>query len=246
MGVLFGYVADLTYLCGLKVKEPNKKTIEPVNDFINNFKENHPILLHSLLLIAAMVVVAYALMLFTDIFTAHGKEERVPDVHNLPLEQAIEKLEDAGFNWEIADSVYREDLKPGIVISQEPKGNAYAKKIRTIYLNINAFSPKTIDMPIVTEISMRQALSLLRSMGFKDVGIDTIPSPYEGLVLTVKVNGHQVKPGAKVSVNAQVRLGVGDGSLDPDPIQVLPDETLDSLQEEQRRRARADAETVLN
>lgn len=213
-------------------------------DFITKFKENHPIIFHSSLVIIGSVAMVYALLVFTDIFTAHGQESQVPDVRNMPLEKAVELIEDAGFEWEIADSVYNEGMKPGIVVSQEPKGKSYAKRIRTIYLNINAFSPKTVEMPIVTDISVRQALSILRSMGFKDVGVDTIPSPYEGLVLNVKVNGHQVKHGAKVSVNAQVRIGMGDGSLDPDPTQVLPDETLDSLQEVQRQRARQEAEAV--
>ena len=213
-------------------------------DIFKKLIEKHPVLFHVILWCVAMVLMAYTLYIAIDLFTLHGQEKKVPDVHNMPLAQAIEKLEDAGFEWEVTDSVFNEAVKPGIVMSQEPKGNSYAKSTRKVFLNINAFNPKTLEMPIITDISVRQAMSILRSMGFKDVGIDTVPSPYEGLVLSVKVNGHQVKPGTKVSVNSQIRIGMGDGSLDPDPLQVLPDETLDSLQEVQRQRARDEAESV--
>ena len=210
-------------------------------DFFNKFSKKHPILLNAIYMVIAFVAVWYALFLMIDIFTGHGQEDKVPDVRNLTLEQAVQKLEQAGFNWEISDSIYNEQMRPGIVVSQEPKGNAYAKKIRTIYLNINAFSPKMVKMPVISDISVRQAQSILRSLGFKNVSVDTVPSPYEGLVLAVKVNGHQVAAGTSVSINSQVRISMGDGSLDIAPTDVLSDEMLDSLQEAQIRQAERDA-----
>ncbi len=222
-------------------KSKKKKNKKPKNAF-ERFTRKHPILFNVLLIIATALALFYVMMLATDIFTGHGQETQVPDVRNLPLDEAVIKIEDAGFEWEISDSVFNEELKPGIVISQEPKGNAYAKKVRKIFLKINAFNPKSMLLPQVVDMSMRQAQSLLKSMGYKYVGVDSVPSPYEGLVLGVKVNGHQVPPGTKVSIDAQIRLTVGDGMLDDDPTQVLPDQPLEDYNDEQRRIAEDERE----
>ena len=218
----------------VKAKKSKKKNKKPKNAF-QRFTRKHPILFNALLILGTAIALFFAVMLATDIFTGHGQETQVPDVRNLPLDEAVAKIEAAGFEWEISDSVFREDLKPGVVIVQEPKGNAYAKKVRKIFLKINAFSPKSMPLPLVVDMSMRQAQSLLKSMGYKYVGVDSVPSPYDGLVLGIKVNGHQVAPGTKVSIDAQIRLTVGDGTLDDDPTQVLPDQPLEDYNDEQRR-----------
>lgn len=182
----------------------------------------------------------FAALMLINVFTAHGQEKKVPELRNLPLEKAIEKLEAAGFKWEIADSTFNEKIKPGTVLWQDPKGGSYVKAVRTIYLNINAFYPKTVPLPVLTENSARQGLAMLKANGFKYVAIDTVPSPYDGLILSVLVNGNHVKPGTKVSVNAQIRLQVGDGQEDLDPIEVLPDYMIDSLQKVAQRNAPQD------
>lgn len=216
-------------------KKSKKKKKKAPKSFLGRFNRKHPILFNALLMLVAACALVYVIMLATDIFTGHGQEAQVPDVRNLPLDEAVNKIEEAGFEWEISDSVFNDDMKPGIVISQEPKGNAYAKKVRTIFLKINAFNPKSMAFPVLVDLSMRQAQSLLKSMGYKNVGIDSVPSPYEGLVLGVKVNGHQVPPGTQVNVEAQIRLTVGDGMLDDDPTQIMPDQPLENYNDEQRR-----------
>ena len=77
-------------------------------------------------------------------------------------------------------------------------------------------------------------------MGFKSVTVDTVPSADEGLVLAVKVNGHQVTPQKKVSINDQVSIEVGDGKVYEMPFDVIPDELKDSLQMKQREKAKAE------
>ena len=54
---------------------------------------------------------------------------------------------------------------------------------------------------------------MLQSMGFKSIEVDSIASPYGGLILQVQVNGHHVAPGTNVGINSHIRLTVGDGSI---------------------------------
>ncbi len=210
------------------------------------FGEKHPIIVNVLGVIIVFFAVWYALYLLIDVFTLHGQEAKVPSVRNMSLDNAIRKIEAAGFEWEISDSLFNEAIKPGMVLEQEPKANAMAKKTRVIYLTINAFNPKMVNLPILSEISCRDAVNRLTSMGFKYVKVDTVPSADEGLVLAVKVNGHPVTPGSKVSIKDQISIEVGDGLMAEMPFDVLPDNVQDSLQLMQRDKAAYEAKHHLN
>lgn len=200
----------------------------------NQFKENHPFLLNGALIAVAAIVLFYIGLLFIDVFTSHGQEMRVPDVRNLPLVQAAEKLEKAGFKWDISDSTtFSEQYKPGVVMDQDPRPFSYIKAIRTVYLKVNAMHARAVKLPKLQEVSVRQGLAMLRSYGFKNVQVDSVASPYKGLILQVTANGHQVAEGTNVSVNAFIRLTVGDGSIaDLDPTAVLDSATIDAIEQQ--------------
>lgn len=206
-----------------------------------NFGKEHPILVNLLGVIVTFIAVWYAIYMLIDVFTLHGQEAKVPNVRNMTLDNAIRKIEAAGFDWEISDSLFNEAIKPGMVLEQEPKGNAMAKTTRVIHLTINAFNPKMVNLPILSDISCRDAVNRLTSMGFKFVKVDTVPSADEGLVLSVKVNGHPITPGSKVSIKDQISIEVGDGLVPEMPFDVLPDNVQDSLQQKQREKAAAEA-----
>lgn len=205
-----------------------------------SFGEKHPVMLNCLGVLIVLVAGLYAVYMLIDVFTLHGQEAKVPSVRNMTLDNAIRKIEEAGFEWEISDSLYNEAIKPGMVLEQEPKGNAMAKKTRTIFLTINAFNPKMVNLPILSEISCRDAVNRLKAMGFKYVTVDTVPSADDGLVLAVKVNGHPVAPGGKVSINDQVSIEVGNGLVPEMPFDVIPDNIKDSLQQKQREKAKVE------
>ena len=199
----------------------------------NRFRDRHPILLSSALMVLAIVVLGYIALLFIDVFTSHGQQVQVPDVRNMPLEKAINILEDAGLRWEISDSTtFYENYKPGTVIDQDPKAKSYIKKIRIIYLTVNAMHAPIIPLPKLVELPGRQGMATLKAMGYKHVTIDSIPSELGGLILEVTVDGHHVAPGTPVSVNSEIKITVGDGSIvDLNPEQVLDPALMDSIDE---------------
>ncbi|MBQ4366778.1 MAG: PASTA domain-containing protein [Muribaculaceae bacterium] len=203
------------------------------NNFFDDFRERHPILINAVLMLLAAFAIGYIAMLFIDVFTSHGQERKVPNVRNLTLEQAVAKLDAAGLNWDISDSTnYDETRQPGVVLDQDPKAGSFIKAIRTVYLKVNAMHAREVSLPRLTDISVRQGLAILRSMGFKNVVVDSVASPYKGLVLQVNVNGHQVAPGKMVPINAFVRLTIGDGSIDlTGPDMILDSATIDSIEE---------------
>ena len=199
----------------------------------DSFRDRHPILIHSALIVAALIALGYIALLFIDVFTSHGQQVQVPDVRNMPLEKAIEILDDAGLRWEISDSsTFHENYKPGTVIDQDPKAKSYIKKIRIIYLNVNAMHAPIIPLPKLVDLPGRQGVAMLKAMGFKHVDLDSVPSEMGGLILQVTVDGHNVAPNTAVSVNSQIKIIVGDGSIvDLNPEQVIDPELMDSIDE---------------
>lgn len=199
----------------------------------DRFRDRHPILLNSALMVLALVALGYIALLFIDVFTSHGQQVQVPDVRNLPLEKAIDILEDAGLRWEISDSTtFYENYKPGTVIDQDPKAKSYIKKIRIIYLNVNAMHAPIIPLPRLVDLPGRQGMATLKAMGFKHVTMDSVASEMDGLILQVTVDGHHVAPGNPVSVNSQIKITVGDGSIvDLNPEQIIDPALMDSIDE---------------
>ncbi|MCF0204426.1 MAG: PASTA domain-containing protein [Muribaculaceae bacterium] len=178
-----------------------------------SFPKQHPIIFNLLLIIVLGWLVVLAALFAIDVFTQHGSTVQVPKVKNLQLSQAVEALESCGFAWEVSDSVYSDQLKPGAVIDQDPAGGQDVKRLRKVYLTINAFSPRLVTLPNVAEVSQRQGQSMLEGMGFKNIQIRTVPSEFQGLILSISVNGRQVEPGTKVKLSSRIQLTVGDGSL---------------------------------
>lgn len=204
------------------------------NSGFDRFRDRHPILLNSVLMVLALAALSYIALLFIDVFTSHGQQVQVPDVRNMPLEKAIDILEDAGLRWDISDSTtFYENYQPGTVIDQDPKAKSYIKKIRIVYLNVNAMHAPIIPLPKLVDLPGRQGMATLRAMGFKHVTMDSIASEMDGLILQVTVDGHHVAPGNPVSVNSQIKITVGDGSIvDLNPEQLIDQATMDSIDEE--------------
>lgn len=163
---------------------------------------------------AVMCGLVWLAMLWLDVWTGHGKEEIVPDVKGLSYNEAVGRLLDAGLSVELSDSVYDNHVAPGAVVDQNPKVNTRVKPGRVVYLTINAFSPKTVTLPSLTDISVRQARSILEGLGIKKVEEVKIVSEYENLVLGVKYKGQRLSPGARVPVTATIILEVGEGLPD--------------------------------
>lgn len=197
------------------------------------FRDQHPFLVNSILIACAACAAVFIGLLFIDVFTSHGQEKLVPEVRNLTLDQAIDKLEDAGLDWEVADSTqFNENFKPGVITDQEPKAGSYIKAIRTVYLNLNASHPRIVSFPKLQDTPLTQSLASLHTMGFKNIYIDTVQSPYQDIVVNVMVNGRKIAPGTGVMVNAQVHLSVGDGQLDNNnPYMAIDTATIDSIEQ---------------
>lgn len=79
-------------------------------------------------------------------------------------------------------------------------------------------------------------VTMLKSLGFRNVNTDTIASDKLGLIIHVSVNGHRVALGSRAALNARITLSIGDGSMDTQEYDPLGDLQRDSLIQEQLKK----------
>ena len=172
------------------------------------------ILMHIGLMVLVGLAVAWMAMLWLDKWTRHGDTIVVPSVKTYSFERATQALKEDGLLAILSASGYDHRTAPGTVIEQNPKAGTVVKEGREIYLTINAFSPKMVTLPSLTDISVRQAKSILEGLEIKKVIEKRVPSDFKDLVLAVRYNGSRLSPGARVPVSATIELEVGEGLPD--------------------------------
>lgn len=168
------------------------------------------------MIVAALgLVIAY---LSLNLFTKHNQTDTVPGVVNMTYSSAVEKLHEYGFKVEIKDSVYFDDVKPGLVVDQFPASGAVVKPGRKVFLYINAVHPKEVIIdgsgntrqPALRGLSKRQAIAQLQELGFKNVKVEYVLGDTDR-VLRVSANGKIVRKLEKVPISAKLVLYVYDG-----------------------------------
>ena len=172
------------------------------------------VFLHIGIMKIVAVAIGWLAMLWLDVWTRHDDTITVPPVKTLSYGEAAARLDQHGLVAVLSDSVYDKSTRPGTVIDQNPKVGTIVKEGREIYLTINAFSPKMVSLPTLTDISLRQAKSILEGLEIKKVVEKRVPSDFKDLVLTVRYKGTRLSPGARVPVNATIELEVGEGKAE--------------------------------
>ncbi|HEU0246559.1 MAG TPA: Stk1 family PASTA domain-containing Ser/Thr kinase [Gaiellaceae bacterium] len=129
-----------------------------------------------------------------------SKPVTVPNVVNLPFEQAQLELQQAGFNVSRIDVA--SDLKAGIVVRQDPTGGSESSKGSTVTLSVSQ-GPSTTAVPDVTTQDFAIAQATLEAAGFRwrVVYEDTTESSFDGIVISQDpVGGSQAKPDSLVTL----------------------------------------------
>lgn len=181
------------------------------------------VLLNLIAIIASGIVLIWLGIIWLDVWTNHGEYKVVPDVRRLPYSEAVERLSADGFIVELSDSVYDNNAGPGVVTEQNPKMNTKVKEGRTVYLTVNAFSPRSVTIPSLTDMSLRQARSILEGLGIKNITVSEVPSEYRDLVLAVKRDGRTLMPGARIPATSKLVIEVGTGLQEDDGDSIIVD-----------------------
>ncbi len=172
------------------------------------------LLFHLGLMAVVGCLLIWGALTWLDVWTDHGHYEVVPEVRGFSYIDAENRLREAGFDVEISDSIYDSKSRPGTVVEQNPKVNTKVKGGRMVYLTITATSAKHVTIPNLTDVSLRQARSILEGLGIKAISVVEVQSEFKDLVLGVSHNGVRLGPGARIPVTSRVTLEVGAGVSD--------------------------------
>jgi len=138
---------------------------------------------------AGLFVVALGVYLVVDgvvmpSYTRHDASIQVPDVENLPYEQAEAQLSKWDLQVQRQVGRYNPNVDTGIVVDQTPLPTSNVKPGRRVYLTVNSGEIPTVTIPDLTGMSVREARNRVTSIGL-DVGSvseDSIPSPYANTI----------------------------------------------------------------
>lgn len=177
---------------------------------IKKFYYRHPIISNLALIFVAGILVVIIGLVFLDFWTRHGETSTVPEIKDMPYQQAAEILSRNDLEIEISDSIYDRSIAPGTVVESWPKAGSVVKRGRQVFVTVTAFSPKMVSLTMpVTGVSSRQATSYLEAVGVTAVRIVSVPSQYPDLVERALVDGKPLAVGSVIPVTSVVTLEVG-------------------------------------
>lgn len=184
-----------------------------------------------LLAIIVFLLLVFIVLRWLDAYTNHGEQVAVPDVKGLQLLEAASFFNQRELKYEVIDSSFVKNKLPGSILETVPPVGTNVKKGRTIYITINAYTAQLLVIPAVKDMSQRQALSILRSIGFESIETKVVPGTYKDLVLGLETQGKLLEAGDRVPANAVLNLLVSSGSAG----YVFPDEeiVIDSTEAEE-------------
>ena len=185
----------------------------------STFLSNHTILRALLMMLLISGVVLVVIFFLLKLYGRTGQEYELPDLRGMTLQEAARSA-DYDLEFIVNDSIYTKGDEGGHIISQDPRAGARVKKGRKVFVSISAYAPKDALMPDLTDVTVKQAVSQLSSMGFNVGKIKMVQSQFPKVVLEATCRGKVLHPGATISGSSVIDLTVG---LDPEhPYGVVP------------------------
>lgn len=179
---------------------------------IKRFIFSKHFLKHFGLVILFYLVTVFITILYLDLSTNHGEKIEVPNLVGLNGEEAKQKIEELGLEYQIVDSIYDPKAPEGTVVEQlvEPTSlsKVYVKSGRVIGLRLTKRS-QMIEMPGLINKQVQFAESILEQRGLRYI-IQYRPSnEANGSVLDQLYKGKRVKEGDRIPMGAVITLIVG-------------------------------------
>jgi eukaryotic-like serine/threonine-protein kinase len=168
------------------------------------------------LALAVVVIIIFfsGVALFLSKYTRHGEYIMLQNLNQKKLSDVEGLLKSEELNYIIIDSIYAENTPPGLVINQNPYPGAHVKRGRNVYLYITSTLPPLVEMPDLTDKSLRQAKNLLDNAGLKLGRVHLVVAPLSGFVLSQTYKDKAILPGTKIPKGSIINIEAGRGSTD--------------------------------
>jgi hypothetical protein len=165
-----------------------------------------------LLVVSLFIVLVFCIFLWLKAYTRHGESVEIPDVKALKLEVAKTLFEAKELSYQVIDSTYNKSVSPGTIIETIPPVGSKVKKGRIIYIRLNSHSAGMISVPDIRDVSQRQAIAMLKALGFERIETRWVEGAYRDLVVGLEYRGRELQIKDKVPANAVLILLVSSGN----------------------------------
>jgi len=157
-----------------------------------------PIALGALLLLLAAGAAAWY-------FLADEDTRSVPTVEGLPVDQAVERLEDDGFD--VDATTEPNDAPTGTVFAQDPSAGTEVEQGSTVRISVSR-GPETASVPNAVGLAEAEARDRLVSAGFEVESTEVFSEREPGTVASQEPSaGAQAESGSTVTI--EVSQGTG-------------------------------------
>ena len=162
----------------------------------------------------AMFLCFFLWLKYIDIYTHHDEHIVLPNFYGVHIQDLDSVCQELDLRYIIIDSVFNKKEEKGIILEQDPRIGTNVKENRRIYFTINALQNKVITFPYITDLSLRQTVRKLESLGLVVGELEYKPDLAKNVVLNQKVNGIQIKEGQELFLGTIVDLVIGSGLSD--------------------------------
>ncbi len=188
-----------------------KKGLKDREMTVWEFVKSHYFLRQLLIAAALGVAIIWGSLKLLDLYTLHGRTITVPELEGHSLKEAREILASHNLRYVVNDSIYDQDSEPGTIAWHNPASGTDVKRNRTIYLTKVAVLPEMVEMPDLTDLSRRQAITILETHGLEVGQLSYQPDIARDAVLKQIFKEGQIEPGTPVQKGTAIDLVLGEG-----------------------------------
>jgi serine/threonine-protein kinase len=128
-------------------------------------------------------------------------EDRVPSVLNVPLAEAVRRLEERGYSVQVGAAVPDAKIAEGVILNQLPKADVSYAKPGIVVVQASA-GPGDIELPKLQGMGITAAKARLEELGLKPVvrWVAMAETPTNVVLNQSPPGGQKVKPGSEVQL----------------------------------------------
>ena len=174
------------------------------------FYRNYPIISHLILMCCFGLLLLFGLYVGLRSGTRLGNVIEVPSLLGIDIDEARAIADREDFRIVVRDSVFDVDLPGGTIVDQLPRTSTVRdvtiKPGRKVYVTINAYSRRMVDIPYVAKQTLRQALNQIERSGLT---VDKLV--YEADMTSTDYVLKQYVEGREITPTTRRKCAVGTG-----------------------------------
>ena len=148
-----------------RTTKSNTKSVSKAKSVLRN----RPLIANIIYMGIVGIVLLIAVYIGLKVGTRHNRVIEVPNFMGMVIDDAYSVAEDSDLQLIVRDSIFDVDLPGGTIVDQLPRISSVrevtVKPGRKVYVTVNAYTRRKVDVPYVAKQTLRQALNQIERSG---------------------------------------------------------------------------------